>query len=317
MRSRRNKNQKAILRGRNNPLQKISLSEKQNNTSVALGQFDSLHIGHKSVILAANQQGLTTMVLTFRRGTLKKGDSRCLTTDSQRDEIFESLGVQLLCEPDFNEICNLSAESFVDEILIGVLDAKHVTCGFNYSFGRGASGDARLLERLCAERNIKCTVLSAVEINGKNVSSSAIRAYLDEGNAEAAAEMLGRPFSYDFEVIGGRQLGRTLGTPTINQMLPQDFVCPKFGVYASTAEVDDVVYCAVTNIGVKPTVGSDKPLSETWICDYSGDLYGRNVKVSLIKYLRPEKKFPSIELLKEAILADGESSRKLSLFYKN
>lgn len=292
-------------------MQKISLSEKQNNTSVALGQFDGLHIGHKAVILAAKKEGLQTAVLTFKRGTLKKGDDRFLTTDAQRESIFAEYGVELLCEPDFSEIRGLTAEEFVDDILVDKLGAKHVVCGFNYHFGCGASGNAEILKKLCAERNIQCTVIPAVEINGRSVSSSSIRGYLDEGDAESAAKMLGRPFSYDFEVIGGRRLGRTLGTPTINQMFPEGFICPKYGVYAAVAEVGGKKYCAVTNIGVKPTVGSDKPLSETWICDYNGDLYGQHIKVSLSKYLRPEQKFPSIEALREAILADGEKSRNL------
>ncbi len=292
-------------------MQKISLSEKQNNTSVALGQFDGLHIGHRAVILAAKREGLTTAVLTFRRGTLKKGDDRLLTTNTEREELFAEFGTELLCEPDFSDICSLSAESFVRDILLGRLGAKHVSCGFNYRFGKGAQGNAQTLERLCAENGIECTVVPDVEVRGKSVSSTAIRSYLDEGDAVSAAEMLGRPFGYRLEVIDGRHLGRTLGTPTINQAFPEGFICPKYGVYASTAEVEGKTYCAVTNIGVKPTVGSDKPLSETWICDYSGDLYGQHIKVNLIKYLRPEQKFPSIEALRDAILADGEKSRAL------
>lgn len=306
-----NKDQEVILSGRITLLQKISLSEKQNNTSVALGQFDGLHIGHKAVILAARQENLTTAVLTFKRGTLKKGDDRFLTTDAQREAIFAQYGAELLCEPDFSEIRGLSAESFVEDILISRLGARHVVCGFNYRFGCGASGNAEILQKLCRDRNIDCTVVPDVEINGRSVSSTAIRRFLDEGDAENAALMLGRPFSYDFEVIGGKQLGRTLGTPTINQAFPEGFICPKFGVYASSAEVDGKEYCAVTNIGVKPTVGSDMPLSETWICDYSGDLYGQHIKVSLVKYLRPEQKFPSVEALRGAILANGEESRRL------
>ncbi len=292
-------------------MEKIPLSEKQNNTSVALGQFDGLHIGHREVILAAEREGLKTTVLTFKRGTLKKGDDRFLTTDEQRERIFADYGVELLCEPDFSEIRGLSAESFVRDILVDRLGAKHVVCGFNYRFGNGAKGNADMLRQLCAEHGIDCTVVPSVEVDGKSVSSSAIRAFLDEGDAESAAAMLGRPFAYELEVVGGRHLGRTLGAPTINQMFPEGFICPKYGVYASFAEVDGNRYCAVTNIGIKPTVGSDKPLSETWICDYSGDLYGRKIKVNLVKYLRPEQKFPSIEALKEAILADGEKSRRL------
>lgn len=292
-------------------MQKISLSEKQHNTSVALGQFDALHMGHTAVIKAAEKEGLRTAVLTFRRGTLIKGDDRYITTDEEREKIFDSLGVSLLCEPDFSDICSLSAEQFVCEILAERLGAKHVSCGFNYRFGKGAQGDAELLEKLCAEHGIGCTIVPSVEINGKTVSSTAIRDFLDAGDAESAAQMLGRPFSYELEVIGGKRIGRTLGTPTINQTFPEGFICPKYGVYASTAVVNGTEYCGVTNIGVKPTVGSDIPLSETWICDYSGDLYGHKIKVSLIKYLRPEQKFPSIEALKNAILADGERSRRL------
>ncbi len=292
-------------------MQKISLSEKQNNTSVALGQFDALHKGHQAVILAANKQGLKTAVLTFKRGTLKKGDDRFITTDEEREEIFASLGADMLCEPDFSEICSLSAERFVEEILAEKLGAKHVACGFNYRFGYRAQGDAELLKKLCEKNGIECTVVPSVEANGKSISSTAIREYLDKGDAESAAEMLGRPFCYKLEVIGGKQLGRTLGTPTINQVFPEGFICPRYGVYASVAEVDGAEYCAVTNIGVKPTVGSDRPLSETWICDYSGDLYGQSIKVSLIKFLRPEQKFPSIDELREAILQNGRESRDI------
>ncbi len=292
-------------------MQKISLSEKQNNTSVALGQFDGLHIGHRAVILAAKREGMTTAVLTFRRGTLKKGDDRLLTTNAEREELFAEFGTELLCEPDFSDICSLSAESFVRDILVDRLGAKHVSCGFNYRFGKDAQGNAHTLERLCAEYGVECTVVPDVEVRGRSVSSTAIRAYLDEGDAVSAAEMLGRPFGYRLEVIDGRHLGRTLGTPTINQAFPEGFICPKYGVYASTAEVEGKIFYAVTNIGIKPTVGSDNPLSETWICDYSGDLYGRQIKVDLIKYLRPEQKFPSIEALRDAILADGERSRAL------
>ncbi len=292
-------------------MQKISLSEKHNNTSVALGQFDALHKGHTAVIDASKKEGLKTCVLTFGRGSLKKGDDRYITTDSERERIFESLGVSLLCEPDFSEICSFSAERFVREILAEKLGARHVACGFNYRFGHRAQGDAQLLEKLCKDHGIECTVLAPVEINGKYVSSTSIREFIDEGDMESAAKMLGRPFGYQLEVVGGKRLGRTLGAPTINQNFPEGFICPRYGVYASTAEINGKEYCAVTNIGVKPTVGTDTPLSETWICDYSGDLYGQMVKVSLIKFLRPEKKFPSIEALKEAIFADGEKSRAL------
>jgi len=152
------------------------------------------------------------------------------------------------------------------------------------------------------------TVLPPVLQEEQPVSSSRIRVAMMEGEMEQAAKLLGRPFTIDFPVVHGRRLGRMLGTPTINQPFPPDFVLPKFGVYASFAEVDGKRLHAVTNVGIKPTVGSEVPLAETYLADFSGNLYGRRVPVSLLHFLRPEQKFDSLDALKNQILTDAGRS---------
>lgn len=281
------------------------------NTAVALGQFEAMHIGHSAVIKAAAESGYSPAVLTFKHGTLRKGDGRDVLTDEERMELFASLGVEIVIEADFEKLRDHSPKRFVKEILRDTLDARFVSCGFNYRFGAQASGDCDTLTALCEKEKISVSVSPQVTVDGVTVSTTAIRALLDSGDIVTANRMLGREFGYDFTVLDGQKLGRTLGAPTINQYFPENFLCPKFGVYASRTQVGDICYPSVTNVGVRPTVGSDAPLSETWICGFSGDLYGKNPKVSLMQYLRGEKKFSSLDELKNAIIADGERAKEL------
>ena len=265
-------------------------------TAIALGCFDGIHLGHKSVIERLHTpecDALDKAVFSFADApSYKRGAERIASFDDK-------------CDP----------ESFFTDILIKKLDAKLLVCGENYRFGMFASGDSKMLQRLCAGQGIGCVVVPAVMYGGGMISSSRIRAALGEGDVESAAEMLGRQFSYRFEVVHGRELGRQLGTPTINQYFPEGFLIPAYGVYASVTEADGKRYPSVTNIGVKPTVGSSKPLSETWIIGYDGDLYGRHVRVNLIRYMRREFKFDSIEELKQAINEDGVKSVRLTEDY--
>ena len=155
-----------------------------------------------------------------------------------------------------------------------------------------------------------------LEVDGETVSSTRIRALVQQGDVAAAERLLGRPFGYDFEIVRGRQLGRTMGTPTINQVFTEGFVLPRFGVYASLVSLNDGDYYGVTNVGVKPTVGADAPLSETWIPEYHGEeLYGENIRVDLIDFIRPEKKFSGIEELQNNILQNAETAKKIISAY--
>lgn len=286
--------------------------------AVALGCFDGLHLGHQKVITAARGPGLTPSVLTFADplGELGGKSGGQLATKRQKLRLFDSLGVEQVYSLRFSAIRNLSPEQFVDEVLVGVCHAEKICCGFNFTFGYRGAGTAETLKALCAPRGIDCEVVPAVELAGEPVSSTRIRALVEKGDIERANRLLGRPFGFDFEVVRGRQLGRTLGTPTINQVFTPEFVLPRFGVYASLVRLNDGDYYGVTNVGVKPTVGADAPLSETWIPEYHGeDLYGENIQVELIGFIRPEVKFSGVEELQENILRDGGTAERMMRAY--
>lgn len=281
--------------------------------AIALGVFDGVHIGHRAVISrAVGMEGTSPAVFTFSQTPweLPKSDAWELVSPQGKLAAMASLGVAEIFEADFEQIRGLSPEEFVREILHETLHARRVCCGFNYRFGKDCAGDADMLVELCARWDIEAIVVGAILVDGEPVSASRIRRYIEQGEVQEAARMLGRPFTIDFEVVGGQHLGRLLGTPTINQPLPPHFVRPRFGVYASSVEVDGKVTHGVTNIGVRPTVGADAPLAETWIPLFSGDLYGKNVPVSLVSFLRPETKFASIDDLQKQIIKDEKVARR-------
>lgn len=282
-------------------------------TAVALGCFDGIHLGHQAVIGAtAGESQLSRTVFSFSDDTRYKSNSLHIATFEDKCRILECLGVENLIVPPFDTIKDISPEDFFREVLLDKLGAGLVVCGENYRFGKNAAGSAVTLRELCERAQITYKVISPVMHKGQIISSSRIRHCLSEGKVDEAAAMLGRPFGYQFEVVGGRHLGRTLGTPTINQYFPENFLIPRYGVYASVTEIGGRKYHSVTNIGVKPTVGSERPLSETWIPDFAGDLYGQAIRVNLIAFMRDECKFASVEELKAAILQDGVMSKNLT-----
>ena len=281
--------------------------------AVALGIFDGVHIGHRAVISrAVGMEGTTAAVFTFTQPPWELPKNRAweLLSGASKETALASLGVTEIFEADFEAIRNMSPEEFVQIILHDILHAKRVCCGFNYHFGREGAGNAALLKELCGRLGIEALVADAVIMDGEPVSSTRIRRHIESGEVQEAARLLGRPFTIDFEVVGGQKLGRLLGTPTINQPLPPHFVRPRFGVYASSVEVDGKVTHGVTNIGVRPTVGADAPLAETWIPDFSGDLYGKRVPVSLVSFIRPETKFDSVDELQKQIFRDEKVARR-------
>ena len=286
--------------------------------AVALGIFDGVHIGHRAVIMKATgteipgEGHVTSAVFTFTQPpwAMPKESAWELISADQKTAILEGLGVEEWIQVDFEEIRNFTPEEFVCDFLYGVLGARRVCCGFNYHFGKDGAGDAGLLKKLCEPLGIEVMIVPAVLVDGKSVSASRIRRLIEKGQVEEAAKLLGRPFTLDFEVVGGQHLGHLLGTPTINQPLPDHFVRPRFGVYATSVEVNGHVTFGVTNVGVRPTVGSDRPLAETWIADFEGNLYGHHVPVSLIRFIRPEQKFASLDELQKQILRDAKIARR-------
>ncbi|MDD3260585.1 MAG: riboflavin biosynthesis protein RibF [Oscillospiraceae bacterium] len=284
-------------------------------TAVALGSFDGLHIRHRAVISqAVGQPRLKPSVLTFVHNPSCYLLGQCnveLMTEQQKEQVLETFGVQQLYLLRFSSIMNLTAEQFVENILMKVCNAKKVCCGFNFTFGAGGRANSDDLRRLCKEHGLAAAVEPAVMQGGAPVSSTRIRALVRDGRMEEAASLLGRPYGYLSPVKHGKKLGRQLGTPTLNQQVPASFVLPRFGVYASLVYLNGQVYCGVTNVGVRPTVGGHCVSAETWMPDYTGpEVYGETVRTDLLHFIRAEKKFSSVEALGRQIRRDGACAKQ-------
>lgn len=277
--------------------------------AVALGNFDGVHLGHMRVIHeAVNADGLLPAVFTFQ-GNPHGSPAIMLPEDKER--VIADTGADLLISIGFDTVQKLPADEFFYSILLEKCRAKKLCCGDDFRFGINASGDVMLLQQLCRENNVELKIIPTVKIDGQRISSTAIRKALELGDVKTANDMLGRPFGFSLEVVQGNRIGRNLGAPTINQTLPKGFVLPKFGVYASLAYVGDTKYYGVTNIGVKPTVGSNHVLSETWMPEFSGDLYGKKIYIAILGFIRAERKFDSLDSLKKEILINARQAREI------
>lgn len=287
-------------------------------SAVALGFFDGIHQGHKAVIKEAvkcKKDGLSPVVLTFLQsphGVISGKMPENLESLDHKKKILEELGVENLYCIDFNSIKELYPRDFIEKVLFNTLKAKKVFCGFNYHFGKGGKGNSDTLVDLCKEFHIKTEIIPPVVIDSQVVSSTRIRNLLKEGNVKEANRLLGYDFGLKAQIIHGNHIGKGLGFPTINQPAEEGVILPRFGVYASCVKVDGKLYCGVTNVGVKPTIGEYKPLYETWMPKYDGeDIYGKTVTVVLKDFIRPEKKFENLEELKNTVLKNGEQALKI------
>lgn len=280
-------------------------------TSVALGFFDGVHKGHRDVITTAvnaSSDVCKATVLTFKDSPayiLSGNKKQLLTTNEEKFNLFEKLGVEYVFCIDFNEVCSMTANDFVKEVLYDTLNAKFVIAGFNYHFGKGGNADADDLIAMCHKLKIDSCKRKPVEYQNEPISSTRIRQCITNGQIEDANAMLSYNFSVTSKITSGNHIGTTIKTPTINQPLNTGIVTPKFGVYASRVVIDDRVYLGATNIGTHPTVGDSEPLCETHLLNFeSGNLYSRDVKTELLRFIRPEKKFDSLVQLKQQIQKD-------------
>ena len=264
---------------------------EKNRIAVALGDFDGMHLAHKTVVTGADK--VIIYCVNNKFSLLQKS----LFQKRYSNAVFA----------DFNEIKDLSGEEFIEKILIDKFGAGIVLCGFNFRFGKDALWSALDMRKYLEERDIWVRILEAQDYEGKPISSTRIRKAVREGRINAANEMLGYNFSYESVVIEGDRRGRTIGYPTANQHLPQGLTVPRFGVYESRALINDKSYKAFTNIGIRPTWQVEKPLSETHIFDFDGDLYGKEVTVELVNYIRGEKTFKNVNELIEQLNYDKSS----------
>ena len=291
-------------------------------SSVALGFFDGVHAGHRAVIGAAvetaRREGLTPRVFTFRpegadaSRPVSKSGLTLLQREEQKEAVLEELGVEEVICPPFETFRSMTPEQFVQGFLGETLHARVLVCGFNYHFGRGGQAGVEELRALCAPLGIQVEALPPVLWQGEVVSSTRIRQCIREGQIEEAAAMLCAPFTLAAEVVHGKGLARTLSWPTINQLFPPDFTIPRRGVYWSQVEIGGRRWNGITNVGIKPTLHDTNLTMETYILDYKGDLYGQELSVALLRFLRPESQFASVQALSQRILADIQTVRQLS-----
>lgn len=290
-------------------------SRADERTAVALGYFDGLHLGHMGVIGAAMaQKELAPAVFTFNCDTTLpkfRGPEDIISFENKR-ELMERIGVKYLFAPDYAEVCTLTDEEFVKSILIGRLNAGFACCGRSFRFGKGGCGTPERLAEIGAKYGMRTEIVQDVCLDGQVISSTRIREHIRRGEIEQANRLLGYELWYRLPVVKGNEIGRTISFPTINQVIPDTNIIPKYGVYKSIVEVGGKQYKGVTNIGVKPTVqhrnDGTGAVMETHIIGFDGDLYGQNIAVALVRYIRPEVKFSGLEELKQQISRDKENA---------
>ncbi len=276
-------------------------------TAVALGFFDGLHLGHMQVILETfKYKDLMPAMFTFHSDAQlpKREKIENLLDNDMKLEKLTRAGLRYIYSPDFESVRGFTGEEFVQKILINIMNARVVVCGFDFRLGNDGC-DSKQLYDICKGFGITVVVIPPFSLDGCIIHSSAIKNLIKTGNVKKANRLLGYNFTISGTVIEGNRLGRRLGSPTINQVFPKNIVMPLFGAYKSVTEVNGVIYPSVTNIGVKPTVDyKSVPLAETHILNFDGDLYGMDIKVSLLSFIRPEKKFDSVESLKQQLESD-------------
>ena len=291
--------------------------------AVALGNFDGVHQGHQALLARAAEHarslGAPLVALTFephpRRFFVPDTGPFRLTLPPAKVRLLEQFGVQAVLAQHFDPgFADLTADAFVDDVLRNGLGARHVVCGYDFTFGARRGGNVEMLRARGAERGFGVTILDPVMREGEIYSSTRIREALRAGMVREAAELLGHPWEIEGAVEQGDQRGRTIGFPTANVALGEH-LRPRFGVYAVRALVDGEKggqwRNAVANLGKRPTVGKLQENFEVHLFDFTGDLYGKTVRVQLLEFIRAEMKFSGLDQLKAQIAADGQTARTL------
>ena len=287
---------------------------------IALGFFDGVHMGHGALLrtVAERAKALDAIPCAF---TFDRSPAAALTgkavpllsgVDDRARFMEELYGIREVVVASFDVMRQMDWRDFVEQYLQKELGAVHVVAGHDFHFGYKGEGNPQRLEEKCRELGMGCDIIPKVEVDGVTVSSTYIRSLVQEGKMERARWFLGHPHTLSGPVVHGSELGRTLGTPTANLLVPQGVISPGFGVYASRVCLPDGgTRLAVTNVGIRPTVNQDRNAVtvEPWILDFHGDLYGQDIRVEFYTRLRAERKFPSVEALRRAILENARQTR--------
>ncbi len=295
------------------------LSAKDRGASVAMGNFDGVHLGHQSVIDRARRPGAPLGIVTFephpRQFFAPQAPAFRLMNAEARGHRLQKLGVdQLYVLPFDGALAGMEPEAFVRDVLVAGLGVSHVTVGADFCFGRGRKGTADTLRVQGAELGFGVTIADLVAIDGVEISSTAIRDALADGRPRDAARMLGHWHRIEGEVVHGHKRGRELSFPTANMIL-DGLHLPRFGVYAVKVDVlsgpQAGSYIGAASLGVRPMFGENHPNLETHLFDFAGDLYGQHLSVALVEYLRPEMTFDGLDALIARMQEDCTEARAI------
>ena len=299
----------------------ISWQEKfhiMDRTAVAIGKFDGVHRGHHKLleeILKAHDDGLKSAVFTFEPAedlSFKMADEKVLTTRNEKREILSQMGIDILIEFPLNDrTAAISPEDFIAEYIRDSLNAALVVAGPDLSYGYKGSGDFQLLKSMQNICRFETRMIDKVFYEREAISSTRIRNSMNDSNMNLVNSMLGRPYFIGGKVKHGKQLGRTMGFPTVNLDVPSEKMLPQNGVYYSNARIDGKKYPSITNIGTRPTVDENNIINvETFIFGFSGQIYDENIFIDLLEYKRAERKFETLDLLKAELEKDFTDGMK-------
>jgi riboflavin kinase/FMN adenylyltransferase len=281
----------------------------------ALGFFDGVHLGHqvllRECVRLAEKTGSEAAAVTFDRhprSLFSNTPPVLISTLPDRLRLLSAYGIShTRVFPVTQAVMSTPWQDFLEQLIRE--GGAGFVCGEDFHFGHRGQGSAQLLREFCAERDLPCVIVAQQSIGETRISSTYIRRQIEEGDMATAVRFLGHPLMLTGTVVRGQQLGRTLGIPTANLLLPDGVAAPKFGVYVCRCLIDGERYPAVTNVGTRPTVAGQGITVEPWILDYSGDLYGREISLEFYRFLRSEQKFPTLEDLKNRIHEDARETR--------
>lgn len=287
-------------------------------TAIAIGKFDGIHKGHKALfqcLQRAKRTGLKTAVFTFDPSPaayFSGHEVKELTTDSEKRSLFEQMGIDYLVEYPFGkETADVEPDRYVTEFLLDKMNGALIIAGEDVSFGKGGRGDRFLLERMSDTYGFRLEIIEKLKYKEREISSTYVREEVEKGSMETAAKLLGEPFFVSGVVENGKKLGRRLGMPTANLYPPSHKLLPPNGVYFSNVLLKEKKYRGVTNIGSRPTVEDGSRISvETYLLGLDGEIYGETIRVELLHYQRPERKFDSVEQLKAAVFRNIEEAKQ-------
>ncbi len=292
------------------------------NPVVTSGTFDGVHLGHQKILnrireIARKIEGETVLITFWPHPRLvlypNEHNLRLLSTFEEKTKLLRSYGIDhLISIPFTKDFSQLSSEEFIEKVLVEKIKTKKLVIGYDHRFGKNREGSFEYLQKHHSEFGFDLEEISRQDVDEIGVSSTKIRAALETGNVTTATNYLGRPYELNGLVIKGQQIGRSIGFPTANIHIPNDYkLIPMDGVYAVEALVNGSLFKAMLNIGNRPTVGGTKKTLEAHLFDFQGDLYDKQITIYLREFLRAERKFENLEELKKQLAVDQKMAKSL------